>query len=352
MKIGILTASQTNNNGTDLQALGMQLLFSCAGAEAELINYHCKKLEENSKIVPSASIKNFLKLPVNLYNRNSHQKFRKKHFRYSNKEFDITNINEVEYDRIVVGSDQIWNLDITGNDLGFFLPFESSVAKKYSYAASIGKTDITEWQKKYGIAQHLDKFENVSVREESGVKALEEIGVKARWDLDPLLMLPYDIWEKYAKKIQRKKPYVLLYLVEENTKARIWAKEYAKKNNLEVLMVNLGLRIFKGIKSVRFCSVEKWLWLMMNAECVVTNSYHGLSMAINFKTQVVLFELQKSVQSNTRMLSLVKRFEIEHCVVQKDIQFDNKKIDWDSTYKILYTLRDESFEYVKTICLE
>ena len=46
------------------------------------------------------------------------------------------------YDAVVVGSDQIWNLDITGNDFNFFLPFDG--IKKYSYAASIGKKDIKQ----------------------------------------------------------------------------------------------------------------------------------------------------------------------------------------------------------------
>lgn len=350
MKIGILTASRTNNNGTDLQALAMQLIFSEAGAETEVIDYRCKQLENSGKIIPKVSVKNFLKIHLNVFKKASHYSFRKKYFKYSKKVYNDANIKEIEYDRVVVGSDQIWNLDITGNDLNFFLPFKYEKVEKYSYAASIGKTDILEWEKKYEISGMLKEFKSVSVREESGVKALEVIGVKARCDLDPLLMISRDIWKNYAKKISSRKPFILLYLVENNLKAKEWAKEYAKKNNADVLMVDFGIRNHKGIKSIRFCSIEKWLGLVEEAMCIVTNSYHGLSMAINLKTEVVLVELQNSVQSNARMLNLAKRLEIEQCVMKDELKTELNKIDWKKTQEKINAMKDESLKYIKAIC--
>lgn len=51
MKIGILTASRTDNHGTDLQALAMQNLFRRMGAEdVEIIDYICKKIDTSTRI--------------------------------------------------------------------------------------------------------------------------------------------------------------------------------------------------------------------------------------------------------------------------------------------------------------
>ena len=50
MRIGILTASRSDNNGTDLQALAMLSIFRKTGNAVELINYKCEKLENSRKI--------------------------------------------------------------------------------------------------------------------------------------------------------------------------------------------------------------------------------------------------------------------------------------------------------------
>ena len=51
MRIGILTASRTDNNGTDLQALAMLNLFRRMGADnVELVDYECEKLESSKNL--------------------------------------------------------------------------------------------------------------------------------------------------------------------------------------------------------------------------------------------------------------------------------------------------------------
>ena len=251
MKIGILTASRTDNNGTDLQAFAMQILFQKHGNDVELINYKCTKLENSRKAFYPHNLIGLLSIPYNLYRHYVHERFRKQYFRISRVEYDKNNISTNEYDVIVVGSDQIWNLNITGNDLSFFLPYKNSRQKKYSYAASLGKTDIRQWNELYGIANKLEDFDLVSVREESGVHALAEIGIKAQYDLDPILMMTRSEWNHFACPGRRLKNYILVYVVDQTRKAVSFAYKLAEKVGLIVICVDNPIKPIRGARCFR-----------------------------------------------------------------------------------------------------
>lgn len=346
MKIGILTAARTNNNGTDLQALAMQYSFSQFCDSVEIINYKCDRLENSHKIIPSLSIKNIVMIPIRIYNNISHHLFRKS-LNFSKQTYDKNSIDSINYDKVVVGSDQIWNLNITGNDLNFFLPFEFG-GKKYSYAASLGKTNICKWQDKYNLKSYLKSFEKISVREYSGVTALDEIGVSSQWNLDPLLLVNSEIWKTKCKITQPKKPYVFVYDVESNAKALHYAQKYAKENNLELVVYSCRIKPIKGARVIRFLSINKFLSLINNAKMVITNSYHGLSMAINFNKNFRAFKLSNSIQSNSRMLNLLENLDLNDFLITNEEK--NESPNWGNVNAKLSKLRETSFDYIKEIC--
>lgn len=186
MKVGILTASKTNNNGTDIQAYAMQCLLISLGYDVEIINYGCEKINSTRNFLKINSIKDIVRLPWNIYMQIVHENFRRRYFKRS-RYMSPQNLNLSEYDAVVVGSDQVWNLNVTGNDLNFYLPPQLGKFKRISYAASIGKADITKWDKEYSIGLLLQQFSIVSVREKSAVESLKEIGIEAREDLDPII---------------------------------------------------------------------------------------------------------------------------------------------------------------------
>ncbi|MEJ6951740.1 polysaccharide pyruvyl transferase family protein [Natronospora cellulosivora (SeqCode)] len=350
IKIGILTASRTNNNGTDLQALAMQMMLNTIGVDAEIIDYKCKKLERSHKICPHLSTRDILKIPLRIFNNYTHYNFRKNNFKLSDKSYTEKNISKIEYDIIIVGSDQIWNLDITGYDINFFLPFDMKQAKKYSYAASLGKTDLQIIEDNYSISNYLKDFQGVSVREKSGVKALAEIGIQARHDLDPILMVDNKHWLKIIDKhYKKKKPYVLLYLVEHNAEIISRTKKFAKKHNLDVLMISQTLKIIEGVTIKRFVSIEKWITYMSNAELIITNSYHGLSFAIALEKSFRLVKLNKIIQRNTRMMGLLNDLGLEEFVADRMEFLGMTKPNWRKVNVLLSKRRLESSSYLSTI---
>lgn len=347
MKIGILTASRTDNNGTDLQAMAMLNLFNRIGAkDVELIDYECEKLESSKHLLNIRSLRSIVYYPLTLCLHYKHKLFRQKYFRKSLNKYNKETIISAKYDKIVVGSDQIWNLSITGDDLTFFLPFNIPGMKKYSYAASIGRDDIQSWEIEYQLSNRLRDFQTVSVREESAVKTLASIGIDARYDLDPILMGSIEDWRLFIKN-NRKKKYVLLYFLD-SSPAWLDAKRYAHSKGFEVINICTTLKCYSGIKTHRCVGIEEWLNFVANAEIIYTSSYHCVSFAILFNKPFCLVPKESSIQSNSRMLDLVRRLALDKCVYSES--YDHSMvINWSLVNEKLKYLRTSSEQYVKTI---
>ena len=345
MKIGILTASRTDNNGTDLQALAMQNLFQRMGAkEVEIINYICKDIDCDAP--KSLTLRNIIYFPIWFYAKYTHKSFRKRYFRKSQLLYTDANIDKLQYDVIVVGSDQIWNLSLTGGDMSFYLPF-STDSLKYSYAASLGSAQIEKWEPKYKIKEKLSDFKDISVRENSSLEALRKIGINARYDLDPILMGNADDWNSFIVPAKRRN-YILLYMVSYDKNAIEYAQMVGKQYGCEILMLNGGFKYYKNIKILNYVSIQDWLNLMANARMVITNSYHGLSFAILFKRDFRLCLLPNIKQNNNRMIDLLKMLELEDYTLEKG-KISYKPINWNKVDVNLNSCIIKSEKYIESI---
>ena len=346
MHVGILTASRTNNNGTDLQTAAMYRLLEQTGHDVEVIDYACKKLDGGRRLLPKKNLAGFLRLPWKIYDSFSREQFRQRAFVRSPETYYPENLNLDRYDAVVVGSDQIWNLDITGGDLNFFLPESVGNIKRVAYAPSLGKMDIRHWEQQYALKEKLDRFAGVSVRESSGVAALSQIGVEARHALDPLLCIDRSDWENLAAKPKRREKYIVLYLVGGSPAAERKARSYAKRTGCRILKFGPPQKPTKGIRTLSFVSLPKWIRLMADAQMVFTNSYHGLSVAVALNTNVRVFPL-KEEQANARARSLLQMLQMEEYFMESaDCTADDAYPDWAKVKKILAEKRKDSESYL------
>ena len=347
-KVGILTATRTNNFGTDLQALAMQYIFS-KYSNAELIDYQCERLESGNRILPRVTVKNLIKLPYALYKYISHFLFRKHYFKFSQTKYTVNSLCDIndKYDAVVVGSDQIWNMNLTGNDVNFFLPWDNMSFKKYSYAASLGSLNVKDWDKNFKISEYLYDFENVSVRETSGIEALSQIGISAKEDLDPIQLLDKDDWKSFSNEGNRK-PYMIIYLVETKTDKCREAIEYAKAKGLKIIRISPITLPYKQVKTESFVSLKKWMTLLRNAELIITDSYHGLSFSIANHVNFRLINLS-SDDKNTRSFCLLKKLSLSDFRLDINNNFDDYP-NWDKVAENLREERERSLKYIEEIC--
>ena len=110
----------------------------------------------------------------------------------------ITNADK-KYDKFIVGSDQVWNTQLTGNDFTYYLDFIKDSHKKNSYAASFGYSKLPEEVKEKAI-DLLKDFNTLNIREKQGKEIIineiknKEVNVV----MDPTFLLDKEEWKKFA----------------------------------------------------------------------------------------------------------------------------------------------------------
>ena len=236
--------------------------------------------------------------------------FKKKYFsKLTNKGYCIGDIRLPGADITVVGSDQVWNRDITGQfGMTYFLDFVPNSQKKLSLSSSFGK-DIWDEDSLYTseVKTLLHDFQVLSIREESGESILKDVfGCNSEHLLDPTLA--YSNFEGLIlnrKEVNHIYPFLLL----NNNDAQ---------QKLELMSKVLVMPIFRHTRTTsRFANGPRhWLTRIYNAKYVITDSFHGLALSIIFKKQFFVFCADE--RKFTRLYSLLKLLGLESRYI-KDI---------------------------------
>lgn len=337
MKIGILTFWWSNDNyGQLLQCYALQKYLRDIGYEAFLIKYNY-----NSDLVKTPLYFKLLKVfnpflvirfllnrkhvadlnkEENNNNRNF-EDFRKKYIISSEKIYNSyleLKSDPPDADAYIVGSDQVWNykyLDAPRSPSykPMFLDFGKENVKRIAYAASWGVKELPEEIKKV-ISPLLSKFDYIGVREQSGIELCSQCGRgDAEWVCDPTLLLTAEKYRELYKNEEIRKPdnkYLLLYLLNNVftfDKQKVY--DFAKSKGLEVVYIT-GNNMIDEYKKY-FATIPEWLYLVDNAEYVVTNSFHCGVFSTIFKKKFGIVPLcDDDAGMNARFESL---FELRGC---------------------------------------
>lgn len=334
MKIGILTFWWTNDNyGQILQCFALQKFLNDLGHDAFLIKYnYTDDVLANSFIRKCIGALNPIKV-IKFLIEKKNNKIIEKEVKENNRHFeDFKNTyikqtktiytkykellqNPPEADMYIVGSDQVWNyssysLKRFQNPLhAYFLDFGKPETKRISYAASWGKTSITEEYKKE-IRPLLQKFDYVSVREESGIPICNECGKdNIDYVCDPTFLLDKEKYRSlYSENNIRKpeRPFILLYILANKYTFNLDSVyDFAEKKKLEVIYITGNGVVDKRKKN--YATLPEWLWLVDNADYVISNSFHCAVFSIIFHKKfgiIPLSGIQKEM--NSRFDSLFK----------------------------------------------
>ncbi len=293
MRVGILTFCNALNLGAALQAFALQKKLEQLGYDAELIDYRCPAIEKMHRFKPVFRTKkgirtrvfNLLHNVVFLPRRIRYRKFQgcSKRTRAYTKD-TVDQLNGV-YDLFVTGSDQVFNLKLTGNDTAYFLDFVRS-GKKIAYAASLG---VWMEEKKELYGKYLSGFDRLSVRESSAAERFrQELGIEAEVVPDPVFLHSGEEWKKLLgiRGEKQKDRYLLIYSLIETKELYERAAVRAKQLGLKVVAVTKALKpAGKADRYVRNAGPREFIRLVANADYVVTNSFHGTAFSLVFEKQ-------------------------------------------------------------------
>ena len=251
-------------------------------------------------------------------------------------------------DIYISGSDQVWNTygenynTVSEQIKAYLLSFVPDSAKKISCAASFGKSSLAmEFESLF--KKELSRFDFISCREKSGVEICKRLGFEnAVLQQDPTMILSSDEYKKIASKsLVPKKPYILLYLLGNDTDfSTRRLKQFAKLKNLEVVYVSANEAQKINFYKKTFPTVEEWLGLYENASAVVTNSFHGTVFSLIFnKPFLSVHQTGKFEDQNVRIDSLLEDFGLKNRIFSGDFEKLFSSVDFEKVNKRLEEIR-------------
>lgn len=243
----------------------------------------------------------------------------------------------------IVGSDQVWNTAYIKGEKYLLSPtYAESVS---SYAASIGKCELDESEKKM-FTSALRRYDNISVREESAKKALQPLtNTNISVVLDPTLLLGKDEYERLERRprnIKDGNQYILYYVLGGNEYDDTIYK-YAAKHNLNIIK-------FSDKNNSRY-GVEEFLFLVHHAKLVCTDSFHACVFSLIFERPFVAF--RRTGGSNymyTRLRNFINTFKLVNREFNgREIEEENAEVNYAGAKKILREEQEKSLSYLKRV---
>ncbi len=336
-KIGILTFHEADNYGATLQAFALLRTVNKYG-KGEIINYHCQFIIDQVKDCGKVSLGK--KIVATLFKMKKHRaflSFSKENMSLS-REYTITTRNELngQYSLILVGSDQVWNIECTNSDKTYFLDNIQDKTLISTYAVSFGSGPYLG----NDYEELLSHFHTISLREEKYIDQLEKVNPNIRIDVDPTMLLKEEEWKSFIRKPLVSKKYVFVYLVGEQINLLKKADEYAKKNGCIVITNKKSFEFFLHCSPIDFLN---WIYF---ADCVFTNSFHGTVFSIVFHKKFTV-ECKTRGGYNNRSSSLLKKTGLDFVILDNWEGQENK--DWDKVEQVLKDMRENSLNYLKGI---
>lgn len=357
MRVGILTFHDALNYGAVLQCYALQNTLMNLGYEVEVIDY---KNDFINKFYSPFYIEKFnlKKIAYMFYAFNSKVKrnkifknFRTQYLKLSKTKYNKDNIEDADkiYDVIIVGSDQVWNLEQTDGDLNYLLKFAKTTIC-CSYAASFGISCIAD-ELKDSYIENLSKFRDISVREKSGKQIVKELANKeARVNVDPTLLLPKEEWKRITNEDASSGKYICVYKINLSQGYK-YAKQLSKETGLKVIVLKPDRSCPNEFEKIKYASPTDFLKTIANAEYVITDSFHGCVFSIIFEKQFIACLDSRANNKNTRITELLDSTGLQNRLINDKLKVleIQKEINYLSVEEKLMVEREKSIKYLEAI---
>lgn len=380
--IGVICNYYIRNYGSVLQSLALQKTLNRLNIENEAINFQEQASKKNKiEILLKIRLKKLLdfkmitekiakkkdivdnKRYIEILNKREEvfEKFINKQFDLSQKfqsKEDLARYSKY-YKGILLGSDQLWCPSdlIIGYHTLEFLPDN---VYKATYATSFGVEYLTPWMEKI-VKNFIPKINDVSVREASGVKIIENVcRKKVVCMIDPTLLMTKEDWNTSIdceKKIDGK--YIFCYFLSTDTQMREWANRIKRITGYKLVFIPC----LETLCSDDFIFADELIddadpyemvSLIRNAEYVLSDSFHTSVFSIIYGKKFLVFNRFQSnnIDSrNTRIDNLlaITGLQERNYNGEKDIfSVLDSSINYTDVWNQLSIERKKSLNYIKS----
>lgn len=264
--------------------------------------------------------------------------YRKKYFQ-AKKKLNIV-YKKAGYDLIIIGSDEVWQLNNpTVSIRPEYWGMNLNAKKIITYAVCANGATANEIEKYPFIKQGISRIQAFSFRDKKTYEAFSKlIPNEKETHVDPTFLIRLS---KYTVASKQRKPYLLVYtygFTEDKIKKTI---AFARLK---------GLRIIAAGNKFDWCdesipaSPFEFLGLIKEAAYVVTDTFHGTVLSTHFEKQFFTFANDKE-----KVLQFIKEFGLEDrnaSVVSTLAIIAENPIDYTAVNMLLKTAIDNSQEYL------
>lgn len=319
-KIGICTLYFANNFGAILQAFSLQEVLKKMGYDVQFL-----KLRSVEKQTGTSNLEQF--------------KESKTYLNISEKVYDNT---KDKYDVIIIGSDEVWNLNNNSFEhLDEYFGINLKADKIITYAPSANGTTIEKLREVYGNKVDFSTIDVLSARDKTTQKLIKDAsGRDSTMVLDPTLLM--DSFDSYAVyKEPEEKDYIVIYGYNFSKVEQKKIKEFANKNNKKVYSLAFKQDWCETLEA----NIFEFLGYIKKADYIITNTFHGLLFSIILEKNFALFSNNiKKINDFTEKFDLKDRDAIN---VQDLSEILENEVDYEKLNALKLEERKKSLNYLE-----
>ena len=280
LKIGVLTFHRCINYGSYWQARCLAEGLQARGHQAVILDHDSDRV---NRVEWTCAFQPVLPTTVP---KSDYPLYREKILKFFqtfkslplSPRFQLENPAEMEeYDMVVVGSDEVWNLSHPWfGGCSIFYGDGLKAQRLVSYAASFGNYDAS-WGMEPAWAEKLRNFSMISVRDENSQTIIKNaLGFVPEMVLDPCLQFPVHPEERNLNQLQ--KPYVAVYGHNFTESFAREIRNWANSRNLP--LISIGYRNDWADEQWLTADPHDFAHFMAQSEAVATNFFHGCVFAL------------------------------------------------------------------------
>lgn len=345
MNVKLLTIWHEMNYGAELQAYATIKILKQLGHDVEMINF---LLSDQSTPNLNGRIGKCISSIGPAHKK--FDSFWKNNIPVTRRYRTITDVqqNPPQADVYLVGSDQVWNPEITRQFATFyFLDFGDDSIRRVSYASSFGVPQWNADSLTKNVSELLHRFAFLSCREQSGVDILREtFGLSSSLVMDPTLLFN-DYTELTGNLTQQLT--LVYYPLYDDPSLFNYANDLAKRLDLKLINNKWSKKILGAFTWDR-ASVEEWVKNIAESKFVVTRSFHGLAFSILYRKSFAIIASKNN--RGTRIINLLNLLGLSDRYYESFQECEkaqpwNRPIDYDSVHAKLELLRNNSINYLE-----
>ncbi len=352
MKVGIITVYDSQNVGSFLQAFALQEFVRANGDEPYMIRTRSEKqakdifvgldkntIRKNPKVL-LRYVKSFVLKHNDIVQRE--KKFEK--YRQDWKKLNIIEIeqaNELNLDMVLLGSDEIWNVNVPAFEKDIMYGHGINAVKKYGYAVSAGDAELSDFDGHKALLEHISALDGIFVRDSHTEELLNSAGISVSGKIfDPTLQIKLTDILKSNCEVKSER-FILIYSYHIKPQLRDTIKAFAKENHLKTVAVSL---YHDWCDEYINCSPLEIGDIFKKAEYVYTSTFHGTVLSLSYHKKVLIGNEKLKVTDLLEKFEMSDRLTDSNCSLEEFSQKICENADYEKFEEKLSQIRKESTE--------